>query len=60
MPVLSVARQRGSSSGLGAVTKGMPLRTVLTRPIPTPPCLPGREHQAELPKPCLTTWSMAG
>eukprot|EP00955_Chlamydomonas_euryale_P037167 350677-Chlamydomonas_euryale.AAC.1 len=27
MPVLSAARQRGSSSGRGAVTNGMPLRT---------------------------------
>eukprot|EP00955_Chlamydomonas_euryale_P083417 363859-Chlamydomonas_euryale.AAC.3 len=41
MPVLSAARQRGSSSGLGAVTKGTPLRTALSHPIPTPtrqPC----------------------
>eukprot|EP00955_Chlamydomonas_euryale_P107856 365806-Chlamydomonas_euryale.AAC.6 len=42
MPVLSIARQRGSSSGLGAVTKVTPLRTVLRHPIPTPLCQPGR------------------
>eukprot|EP00955_Chlamydomonas_euryale_P008077 85558-Chlamydomonas_euryale.AAC.2 len=35
MPVLSAARQRGSISGLGAVTKGMPLRKVLSHPVPT-------------------------
>eukprot|EP00955_Chlamydomonas_euryale_P104657 365582-Chlamydomonas_euryale.AAC.13 len=37
MPMLSGARQRESSSGLGAVTKGMPLHVVLSHPIPTPP-----------------------
>eukprot|EP00955_Chlamydomonas_euryale_P076878 362814-Chlamydomonas_euryale.AAC.4 len=31
-PVLSAARQRGSSSGLGAVTKDKPLRTPLRHP----------------------------
>eukprot|EP00955_Chlamydomonas_euryale_P058624 357141-Chlamydomonas_euryale.AAC.6 len=31
MPVSSAARQRGSSSGLGTVTKGTPLRMVLSR-----------------------------
>eukprot|EP00955_Chlamydomonas_euryale_P113979 366245-Chlamydomonas_euryale.AAC.14 len=47
MPVLSVARQRVSSSGQGAVTKGTPLRTVLSHPIPTPPHQPGRENRAQ-------------
>eukprot|EP00955_Chlamydomonas_euryale_P093247 364774-Chlamydomonas_euryale.AAC.10 len=47
MPVLSVARQIGSSRGLGAVTKGTPLRTVLSHPIPTPPRQPGRENRAQ-------------
>eukprot|EP00955_Chlamydomonas_euryale_P033992 349676-Chlamydomonas_euryale.AAC.2 len=32
MPVLSIAWQGGSSSGQGAVTKGTPLRTVLSHP----------------------------
>eukprot|EP00955_Chlamydomonas_euryale_P088087 364349-Chlamydomonas_euryale.AAC.4 len=32
MPVLSAARQRGPSSGLGAVTKGTPLRIVTWYP----------------------------
>eukprot|EP00955_Chlamydomonas_euryale_P103013 365459-Chlamydomonas_euryale.AAC.2 len=32
MPVLSVARQRGSNSRLGTVTKGTPLRAVLSNP----------------------------
>eukprot|EP00955_Chlamydomonas_euryale_P089388 364462-Chlamydomonas_euryale.AAC.8 len=44
VPVLSVARQRGSSSGLGTVAKRTPLRTVLNHPIPTPPRQPGREN----------------
>eukprot|EP00955_Chlamydomonas_euryale_P037559 350808-Chlamydomonas_euryale.AAC.5 len=35
MSVLSAARQRGSSSGLGAVTKATPLRMVLSHPIPS-------------------------
>eukprot|EP00955_Chlamydomonas_euryale_P097463 365077-Chlamydomonas_euryale.AAC.13 len=42
MPVLGVARQRASSSGLGAARKGTPLRMVLSHPIPTPPHQPGR------------------
>eukprot|EP00955_Chlamydomonas_euryale_P025007 263375-Chlamydomonas_euryale.AAC.1 len=46
MPLLSVARQRGSSSGCGAVTKGPPLCMVLSHPIPTPTRQPGRENQA--------------
>eukprot|EP00955_Chlamydomonas_euryale_P074870 362156-Chlamydomonas_euryale.AAC.25 len=33
MPVLSGARHRGSSCGLGTVTKGTPLRTGITKPI---------------------------
>eukprot|EP00955_Chlamydomonas_euryale_P023733 250502-Chlamydomonas_euryale.AAC.5 len=52
MPVLSEAIQRGSSSGLGAVTKGTPLRTVLSHPIPTPPtgtCEPGAEMPSSFP-----------
>eukprot|EP00955_Chlamydomonas_euryale_P055141 356041-Chlamydomonas_euryale.AAC.4 len=47
MPVLSAARQRGSSSGLGAVTKGMPLRMVLSLLIPPPPRQPGRNNRAK-------------
>eukprot|EP00955_Chlamydomonas_euryale_P058227 357001-Chlamydomonas_euryale.AAC.19 len=47
MPALSAARQIGPSSGLGVVTKGMPLRTVMSHPIPTPPCQSGRENQAQ-------------
>eukprot|EP00955_Chlamydomonas_euryale_P075771 362440-Chlamydomonas_euryale.AAC.1 len=35
MHVFSTARQRGSSSGLCAVTKGTPVRTVLSHAIPT-------------------------
>eukprot|EP00955_Chlamydomonas_euryale_P065163 359163-Chlamydomonas_euryale.AAC.5 len=46
MPVLSVAWQRGPSSGQGTVTKGTPLRTVLSHPIPTQPRLRGRENWA--------------
>eukprot|EP00955_Chlamydomonas_euryale_P041365 351963-Chlamydomonas_euryale.AAC.2 len=47
MPVLSIARQRGSSSGLGVVTKGTPLRTVLSHSIQNPSCQPGRENQVQ-------------
>eukprot|EP00955_Chlamydomonas_euryale_P117588 366485-Chlamydomonas_euryale.AAC.23 len=47
MCVLSTAGQRGSSSGLGTVTKEMPLRMVLRHAIPTPPCQPGRENRAQ-------------
>eukprot|EP00955_Chlamydomonas_euryale_P093500 364788-Chlamydomonas_euryale.AAC.10 len=40
MPVLSTARQSGSSSGLSAITKGTPLRAVQSHrgwhPIPNP------------------------
>eukprot|EP00955_Chlamydomonas_euryale_P010015 107421-Chlamydomonas_euryale.AAC.12 len=32
MPVLGAVRRRGSNSGLGAVTKGTPLRAVLSHP----------------------------
>eukprot|EP00955_Chlamydomonas_euryale_P081805 363628-Chlamydomonas_euryale.AAC.7 len=45
MPVLSAVRQSGSSSAKGTVTKGTPLRTVLSHPTPTPPRQPGRENQ---------------
>eukprot|EP00955_Chlamydomonas_euryale_P113357 366212-Chlamydomonas_euryale.AAC.21 len=47
MPVLRAARQRGSSSGLGAVTKRTPLCTVLSHPIQTPPRQPGRESRVQ-------------
>eukprot|EP00955_Chlamydomonas_euryale_P115851 366382-Chlamydomonas_euryale.AAC.7 len=47
MPVLSAARQRASRSGLGAITKGTPVRTVLSHPVPTPPRHPGRENRAQ-------------
>eukprot|EP00955_Chlamydomonas_euryale_P073612 361794-Chlamydomonas_euryale.AAC.2 len=50
MPVLSAARQRGSNSRLGAVTKGMPLCAVVTPP-PWPyqpnPTRSGRDDQAQ-------------
>eukprot|EP00955_Chlamydomonas_euryale_P044898 353000-Chlamydomonas_euryale.AAC.2 len=47
MPVLSAARQRGSNSGLGAVTKGTPLRAVLSHRIPNLPRQPGSETWAQ-------------
>eukprot|EP00955_Chlamydomonas_euryale_P093180 364768-Chlamydomonas_euryale.AAC.4 len=52
MPVLSAARQRGSSSASrqGAVTKGTPLRTVLSHPISPPTCQPGRESRRRAAK----------
>eukprot|EP00955_Chlamydomonas_euryale_P061913 358229-Chlamydomonas_euryale.AAC.18 len=43
--VLSVARQRGTSSGLGAVAKGKPFRMVLSQHKTTPPT--GRENGAQ-------------
>eukprot|EP00955_Chlamydomonas_euryale_P070117 360667-Chlamydomonas_euryale.AAC.14 len=43
MPVLRAARQRRSSRELGAVTKGTPLGTVLSHPIPSPPRQPELE-----------------
>eukprot|EP00955_Chlamydomonas_euryale_P088020 364344-Chlamydomonas_euryale.AAC.6 len=45
--VLSVARRRGSSSGLGTVTKSTPLRRVLGCPAPTPSRQLGRENRAQ-------------
>eukprot|EP00955_Chlamydomonas_euryale_P043587 352630-Chlamydomonas_euryale.AAC.3 len=56
MAVLSAARQRGSNSGLSAVTKGTLLRAVLVYPIPPPPRQPGGEtwsqrHNSPIP-PC--------
>eukprot|EP00955_Chlamydomonas_euryale_P100927 365313-Chlamydomonas_euryale.AAC.28 len=47
MLVLSMVRQRGSNSGLGAVTKGTPLRAVLSHPIPALAHQPGRENRAQ-------------
>eukprot|EP00955_Chlamydomonas_euryale_P041824 352129-Chlamydomonas_euryale.AAC.8 len=50
MPVLNAARQRGSNSSLGAVTKGASLHhmdAVMSHPIPTRPCQPGREKWAQ-------------
>eukprot|EP00955_Chlamydomonas_euryale_P084764 364003-Chlamydomonas_euryale.AAC.12 len=44
MPVWSVTRRRGSSSGLGDVTKVTPMRTVLSHRIQTPPRRPGRRN----------------
>eukprot|EP00955_Chlamydomonas_euryale_P106939 365736-Chlamydomonas_euryale.AAC.7 len=45
--VLSAARRKVSSSRLGAVTKAMPLRMVLSHSIPTPPCRPACENWAQ-------------
>eukprot|EP00955_Chlamydomonas_euryale_P002958 31146-Chlamydomonas_euryale.AAC.5 len=47
MPAVSAARRKGSKSGLGAVTKGTPLRAVLNHPIPTPHGQAGRENWAQ-------------
>eukprot|EP00955_Chlamydomonas_euryale_P115633 366366-Chlamydomonas_euryale.AAC.16 len=47
MPVLSAARQRGLSSGLGAVTKGTQLRKVRRQPMPCLLCQTGRENWAQ-------------
>eukprot|EP00955_Chlamydomonas_euryale_P040174 351612-Chlamydomonas_euryale.AAC.22 len=57
MPALSAAWSRGSSSGQDTVTKGTPLRTVLSHPIPTPRRQPGRENRAQSRYPA--TWSAA-
>eukprot|EP00955_Chlamydomonas_euryale_P086784 364246-Chlamydomonas_euryale.AAC.5 len=46
MPVLSAARE-GIKHGLGAVTNGTPVRTVLSGLIPASPPQPDREHWAQ-------------
>eukprot|EP00955_Chlamydomonas_euryale_P091557 364633-Chlamydomonas_euryale.AAC.2 len=47
MGVLSAARQTGSCSGLGAVTKRTSLHAVLSHRVTTPPRKPGRENWAQ-------------
>eukprot|EP00955_Chlamydomonas_euryale_P081253 363549-Chlamydomonas_euryale.AAC.10 len=60
MPVLSAARQRGKTSGRGAVTKEAPLCVALSPPIPNPSRRPGCERWAQSnnsPIPLHGSWS---
>eukprot|EP00955_Chlamydomonas_euryale_P096192 364991-Chlamydomonas_euryale.AAC.3 len=47
VPELSAARRKGSNSGLGPVTKGMPMRAFLNHPIPAHR-QPRRKNRAEI------------